>query len=176
MTIEESAMETTAVAAPSGGQDAKSLSSDIESEAERNAVFETLVTGDGDIVGLVAYSLYKQNTHDWLIAFARIKGREPDEVELTSYIIGESTPRRLATYRHLAEATLEGRGPEVPVGAGQPGEAAQRSFAIAARPRVTTAARGGGAAGTVAAFVVLVAVAAVAVYLAGRYGLPGMTR
>lgn len=88
-----------------------------DSDAERNTVFASLVSGDADIVGLVAYSIYKQNKHDWLVSFSRIKAREPDEAELASYIIGESTPRRLATYRHLAQATLEGRGPEVAAGA-----------------------------------------------------------
>lgn len=87
-----------------------------DSEAERNTVFGSLVTGDADIVGLVAYSIYKQNKHDWLVAFTKSKAREPTEGELTSYIIGESTPRRLATYRHLAQATLDGRGPEVSAG------------------------------------------------------------
>lgn len=88
-----------------------------DSDTERNTVFASLVSGDADIVGLIAYSIYKQNKHDWLVSFARIKAREPDEAELASYIIGESTPRRLATYRHLAQATLEGRGPEVAAGA-----------------------------------------------------------
>jgi len=87
------------------------------SDAERNNVFASRVSGDADIVGLVAYSIYKQNKHDWLVSFARLKNREPDEAELTAYIIGESTPRRLATYRHLAQATLDGRGPEVGTGA-----------------------------------------------------------
>ncbi|MDH7797690.1 MULTISPECIES: hypothetical protein [unclassified Beijerinckia] len=89
-----------------------------DSDAERNSVFASLVSGDADIVGLVAYSIYKQNKHDWLVSFSRIKSREPDEGELSAYIIGESTPRRLATYRHLAQATLDGRGPEVSTGVG----------------------------------------------------------
>ena len=82
--------------------------------AEHNIVFTSLVTGDQDVVGLVAYSIYKQNKYDWLMAFSRTKGRMPDESEAQSYLLGESTTRRLATYRHLAEATLEGRGIEVP--------------------------------------------------------------
>ena len=84
---------------------------------ERNIVFQTLVKNDSDIAGLVAYSIYKQNKLDWLTAFETAKRRAPNEAELASYIIGEGTPRRLATYRHLAEATLAGRGPEI---AGQP--------------------------------------------------------
>ena len=89
--------------------------------AEHNGVFRSLVAEDSDIAGLVAYSIYKQNKLDWLAAFEAAKGRAPDEAELSSYIIGEATPRRLATYRHLAEATLAGKGPD---GARKPGRAA----------------------------------------------------
>ena len=90
--------------------------------AEHNIVFTSLVTGDKDIVGLVAYSIYKQNKYDWLQAYGRLQGRMPDAVEAQSYLLGESTPRRLATYRHLAEAVLDGRGPDVPGAAdGAPG-------------------------------------------------------
>ncbi len=82
-------------------------------ERERTGVFTSLVKEDSDISGLVAYSIYKQNKLDWLQAFETALGRAPNEAELASYIIGESTPRRLATYRHLAESTLAGRGPDV---------------------------------------------------------------
>ena len=80
---------------------------------DRNGVFRHLVKEDADIAGLVAYSIYKQNKLDWLTAFEAAKNRAPDDAELASYIIGEGTPRRLATYRHLAEATLAGHGPDV---------------------------------------------------------------
>lgn len=99
---------------------------------DRNSVFGHLVQDDGDIAGLVAYSIYKQHKLDWLRAFEGVKGRTPDENELASYIIGEGTPRRLATYRHLAEATLAGNGPEVdgaPAMASRPPIAARGRFA-----------------------------------------------
>jgi hypothetical protein len=82
-------------------------------DPERTGVFTSLVKDDGDISGLVAYSIYKQNKLDWLQAFEAVKGRVPDDAELAAYIIGESTPRRLATYRHLADSTLAGNGPDV---------------------------------------------------------------
>ena len=82
-------------------------------DRERQGVFTSLVKEDGDISGLVAYSIYKQNKLDWLQAFETATGRAPNEAELASYIIGESTPRRLATYRHLADSTLAGKGPDV---------------------------------------------------------------
>lgn len=92
--------------------------------ADRTGVFGRLVQDDGDIAGLVAYSIYKQHKLDWLRAFEQAKGRAPGEAELFSYIIGEATPRRLATYRHLAEATLAGNGPDVEGGGARRSRAA----------------------------------------------------
>ena len=150
---------------------------DGEPGEDRNPVFEMLVGGDTDIVGLVAYSIYKQNKRDWLIAFSEAKGREPNEDERASYIVGESTPRRLATFRHLAEATLEGRGPDVPfnpVPALGP-DGAPRTYPIAQRPRFPATARDLTANSPLASFAALGVVALVAIYLAARFGLPGVT-
>jgi hypothetical protein len=82
-------------------------------EDERQSVFTSLVGDDSDVVGLVAYSIYKQNKHDFLVAFNRQLAREPNEAELSAYIMGEATPRRLAIYRHLAQSTLAGKSPDV---------------------------------------------------------------
>jgi hypothetical protein len=78
-------------------------------ESERNPIFDSLVGRDGEIAGLVAYSIYKQNKRAWLDDFIKATGRTPTEAETRSYIIGESTERRLATYRQLAAATLGGQ-------------------------------------------------------------------
>jgi hypothetical protein len=129
----------------------------------RNAVFGSLVQGDNDIAGLVAYSVFKQNELDWLTEFRKAKGRDPTETETDSYIIGESTPRRLATYRHLAEATLAGNGPDV---AGV--SAGGRSFAR------TDGRRGAMGGGTIIAYVAIGLVILIGVYLAARFGgIPG---
>ena len=102
----------------------------VDDRSDRNNVFGHLVQDDGDIAGLVAYSIYKQHKLDWLRAFEAARGRAPDDNELASYIIGEGTPRRLATYRHLAEATLAGRGPEID---GMPPAAARQPLALRSR-------------------------------------------
>jgi hypothetical protein len=78
-------------------------------ESERNPIFDNLVGSEGEIAGLVAYSIYKQNKRAWLDDFIKATGRTPTEAETRSYIIGESTERRLAIYRQLAATTLEGR-------------------------------------------------------------------
>src|SRR5450755_610515 len=83
-------------------------------EPEHNTIFDSLVKVEGEVSGLVAYSIYKQNKRAWLQDFLKATGRPPTEAESRAYIIGESTDRRLATYRHLAAATLAGQGPEAP--------------------------------------------------------------
>jgi hypothetical protein len=88
-------------------------------ETERNTIFDSLVKVEGEVSGLVAYSIYKQNKRAWLQDFLKATGRPPTEAESRAYIIGESTDRRLATYRHLATATLAGHGPEAPALAGR---------------------------------------------------------
>lgn len=144
----------------------------VDSEGERNLVFAALVGNDTDIVGLVAYSIYKQNKLDWLVAFNKQKSRDPNDAELSAYIVGESTPRRLAIYRHLAQATLEGRGPEVTTGAAA--HAAKGDYAIASRYQPAQPAAASSGKGTILAFAGLVIVALIAVYFAARFGVPGI--
>jgi hypothetical protein len=93
-------------------------------EGERNTIFDSLVKVEGEVAGLVAYSIYKQNKRAWLQDFIKATGRPPSDAESRAYIIGESTERRLATYRHLAAATLAGQGPEAPT---SPGRAMRQS-------------------------------------------------
>ena len=83
-----------------------------EPEIERNPIFDALVGSDEeDVAGLVAYSIYKQNKRAWLDDFLKATGRAPSDAETRSYIIGESTERRLAIYRRLAASTLSGESP-----------------------------------------------------------------
>jgi hypothetical protein len=64
-----------------------------------------------NVAGLVAYSIYKQNKRAWLDDFVKKTGRAPSEAETRSYTIGESTERRVSTYRRLAASTLAGDAP-----------------------------------------------------------------
>lgn len=105
------------------GAELRVAKSEATGEAERNPIFDALVTPDEDISGLIAYSIYKQNKRAWLDDFIKATGRSPTEAEVRAYIIGESTERRLNTYRHLASATLAGQGPRLSVAAGLGGRA-----------------------------------------------------
>ena len=74
--------------------------------AQRNPIFTDLVQGEEDLPGLVGYALYKLSKRDWLAAFGETHGREPTQEEIDSYILGEHTQRRRATYRRLAEELI----------------------------------------------------------------------
>lgn len=71
--------------------------------SDHGGMFETLVSSDTDLVGMVAYGIYKHNKRDFFAAFERACGRMPDAAEIRAYMMGEATSRRAATYRHLAE-------------------------------------------------------------------------
>ncbi len=75
---------------------------------DRNPIYRELVGDKAEIVDLLAYAIYKQHKHDFREAFFAASGRDPTSAELAAYIIGESTPRRLAAYRFLAAAKLAG--------------------------------------------------------------------
>ncbi len=72
----------------------------------RNPLFGLLVRNDTDVAGLLAYGLYKQNKRDWLAALSAREARDPTEAETSAFILSESLPRRIATYRRLAEDML----------------------------------------------------------------------
>ena len=120
-------VEAAPLAAPLAAPATADANAENVGEAERNPIFDALVTPDEDVTGLVAYSLYKQNKRAWLDDFIKATGRPPNEAESRAYIIGESTERRLNTYRHLAASTLAGQGPTPQASAA----AARRANAIA---------------------------------------------
>jgi len=126
---------------------------------DSNSVFQKLVTADDDVVGLVAYSIYKQNKLDWLRAFEKQRGVVPGAAEVAAYIIGENTPRRLATYRHLAESTLAGAA----IGAEHAGDRPKslRSY----EPAMQTAKA------STMSYLTLAIVVLIGIFLAARFGL-----
>ena len=146
---------------PRSAQKAQPVAPIPDADDERRSVFTSLVQDDADVVGLVAYSIYKQNKHDFLVAFSRERGREPNEAEIGAYIMGEATPRRLATHRHLAESTLAGRGPDVQTAPGLRSNSNGGFFAALKTP------------GGLLLLANLALVALLFVWLLARFGLTG---
>ena len=102
------AVETHAVAPPEAAKPADSNHVLEGVSGLRDTIFDKLVSGENDVIGLLAYSLSMQNKRDWLAAFKSEAGRDPTAAEMTAYDIGERIERRLATYRKLAEHALSG--------------------------------------------------------------------
>lgn len=72
---------------------------------------------DDDLVGLLAYSMYKQRKRDWIIEFGKQQGRDPTADEARSFLIGETTSSRLNDYRQQSELILASYGDEIIKGA-----------------------------------------------------------
>ena len=71
-------------------------------EREYNRVFEMLVTDSDDLVGLVAYALYKRHKRDWLLALRTKREPTPEDAEafLTTVVTS------LDSYRERARVAL----------------------------------------------------------------------
>ena len=93
---------------------------DGSESAHRRTMFERLVTDEGDVAGLLAYSLYKLGKREWLSAFATANDRAPSADETRAFMLVEQSARRVASYRREAEGRLAGfvskSGPAMPDG------------------------------------------------------------
>lgn len=59
----------------------------------------------GELIGLIAYALYKREKREWATALSARLKRAPTEAELAEYV-ATCTPSRLASYRAEAGAVL----------------------------------------------------------------------
>lgn len=69
--------------------------------------YSSLVQGDADLVGLVAYALYKRDKLKFCDQFKAKNSRSPDDAELSIFIYGSNLDTRLQGYRAEAEKLLE---------------------------------------------------------------------
>ena len=71
-----------------------------------NQIYEKLVVDDDeDLVGLIAYSLYKQSKREWLVEFGARYGRRPTREEEGVFVSGY-TKKDLPRLRDQAERML----------------------------------------------------------------------
>ncbi|HYD67615.1 hypothetical protein [Azospirillum sp.] len=96
------------------------LSTDETQAGVYNTVFERLVRSPDDVVGLVAYGIYKQGKRDWLARYRRKHGRAPDDRALEAYHdhISDTDLERLRNDAErmmlaFAEVIVEDRAPEI---------------------------------------------------------------
>ncbi len=70
-----------------------------------NKVYEHLVEDEDDIVGQLAYCLYKQNKQKFILSFAKQYSRRPSDEELNTYVECSEMPR-LQQYEEQATKIL----------------------------------------------------------------------
>lgn len=72
-----------------------------------NYIYKTLVTGPGDMVGALAYALYKEEKIQFIAEFEKAHHREPTDAELACFHQTSNLPARLASYQDRAQGLLE---------------------------------------------------------------------
>ena len=73
----------------------------------RHQTFTKLVTDDKDFVGMVAYTIYKNEKLDWISQFkAQNLNREPTEDELKQFNLTTDSDLRIQQYRQMAETSV----------------------------------------------------------------------
>lgn len=83
---------------------AGSLAAALDSE---RALLATLVAGEEDAEGLVAFALHRRAFLDWVAAFEAAEKRKPDEAEMRMFLLGETAERRIAAYRERASLMID---------------------------------------------------------------------
>lgn len=71
-----------------------------------NEVYEKLVREPGDLVGMIAYALYKDSKRDWILRFEKDENRRPDEDETFRGYVRAQGDRELDRLRNQAEDLL----------------------------------------------------------------------
>lgn len=97
-------------------------SSDPSSEEyPYNFIYERLVSSPRDIVGMIAYSLYKREKVEYIKEFKQRNGKDPEVTDLLSFHLATNTESRLNGYgiqakeiaREFLEISLETKVSEI---------------------------------------------------------------
>ena len=70
-------------------------------------VYDHLVEGEDDVIGLVAYALYKQDKRDWFISWKRAHDAEPTPDHVEAFVNGQMTTAQRERYRAGARQVLD---------------------------------------------------------------------
>lgn len=69
--------------------------------------YQSLVRDDEDLIGLVAYSLYKRDKLHFVEHYRHTEGRDPTDIEVCAFITGAKLNTSIESYRTDAEVLLE---------------------------------------------------------------------
>lgn len=74
----------------------------------QHQTFSRLVESDNDIIGMIAYTLYKQEKIAWIEAFTLRHGVNPTDEDIKNYFnILTDTDDKLGAYRQRAETIMQ---------------------------------------------------------------------
>lgn len=71
-----------------------------------NFIYSKLVSSEDDLVGLIAYGIYKKHKIEFISKIKDETGREPNEEECRSFFAASNTSSQLRNYRSQAEDML----------------------------------------------------------------------
>ena len=71
-----------------------------------NFIYDKLVTAEDDVVGLIAYGIYKKHKIEFITKIKEEQQREPTEEECRSFFAASTTSSQLDNYRNQAETML----------------------------------------------------------------------
>ncbi len=71
-----------------------------------NFIYEKLVMAEDDLVGLIAYGIYKKHKIEFITSIKETEHRDPTEDECRSFFATSTTPFQLDAYRSQAETML----------------------------------------------------------------------
>lgn len=74
--------------------------------AKYNFIYEKLVVSEDDLVGLIAYGIYKRHKIEFITRIKEELKREPTDDECHSFFIASTTSSQLEKYRSQAENML----------------------------------------------------------------------
>lgn len=74
---------------------------------ERFPTYGNLVQNDNDLIGLIAYSLYKQDKLAFVAEHKKATTAEPNDGQMETFCRSSNLPNRIQAYRDAAAKTLE---------------------------------------------------------------------
>lgn len=75
-------------------------------EKQYNYIYSKLVSDPGDVVGLLAYSIYKQHKIEFIEDFKKKKGSAPTDADIENFIMSSVTSSQLDKYKESAVTIL----------------------------------------------------------------------
>lgn len=71
-----------------------------------NSIYEQLVKSEDDLIGLIAYAIYKKHKIEFITSIKEKQGREPTTDECKIFFNASTTESQLAKYRNDAQSIL----------------------------------------------------------------------